>query len=149
MAGVAIVPKSPERREAIGKCAMPVAEAFIKEMVRSTALERRGLAGLREVLLAALPNPNVKQQAAMVPARQDEPLLAREVQERILRHFANERIPTNSLELTGEDRLQANAAPDDGAAVRFRSSHSPWVMAGREGSFADTSRWCGFPRSQV
>ena len=42
MAGVAIVLKGPERRQAIGKYAMPVAEASIKEM------EPRLFAGLRQ-----------------------------------------------------------------------------------------------------
>jgi hypothetical protein len=35
----------------------------------------------------------VKQQAAIVLARQGEPLLAKEVQERLLRHFPSERVP--------------------------------------------------------
>jgi hypothetical protein len=94
VAGAAVVLKSRERREAVSKIVVPVAEAFVKEMERSAALEWRGLAGLREVLLAALPEPDVKQQAAIVLARQDEPLLAKEVQERLLRHFPSERVPT-------------------------------------------------------
>ncbi|SRR5271166_287073 len=93
-AGAVLVLKSPQRRQAIGKYAMPVAEALLKEMERSAALEQRGIAGLREILLAALPDPDVKQQAAVVLARQGEPLLAREVQERLLRHFPSERVPT-------------------------------------------------------
>ena len=92
-AGAVLVLKSPQRRQAIGKYAMPVAEALLKEMERSAALEQRGIAGLREILLAALPDPDVKQQAAVVLARQGEPLLAREVQERLLRHFPSERVP--------------------------------------------------------
>jgi hypothetical protein len=47
---------------------MPVAEALVKEMERSAALEQRGIAGLRDILLAALPEPDVKQQAAIVLA---------------------------------------------------------------------------------
>lgn len=94
VAGAALVLKSPQRRQAISKYAMPVAEALVKEMERSVALEQRGVAGLREVLLAALPEPDVKQQAAIVLARQGEPLLAREVQERLLSHFPSERVPT-------------------------------------------------------
>ena len=93
VAGAALVLKSPQRRQAIGSYTMPVVEGLLKEMERSAALEQHGLAGLREILLAALPDPDVKQQAAIVLARQDEPLLAREVQERLLRHFPSERVP--------------------------------------------------------
>lgn len=47
---------------------MPVVEGLLKEIVRSAALQQRGLAGLREILLDALPDPDVKQQAATVLA---------------------------------------------------------------------------------
>ena len=93
LAGAALVLKSPQRRQAIGSYTMPVVEGLLKEMERSAALEQHGLAGLREILLAALPDPDVKQQAAILLARHDEPLLAREVQERLLRHFPSERVP--------------------------------------------------------
>jgi hypothetical protein len=39
---------------------IPVAEALMKEMERSAALEQHGIAGLRKALLAALPEPDVK-----------------------------------------------------------------------------------------
>ena len=49
---------------------MPVAEALMTEMERSATLQQHGIAGLREILreilLAALPEPAVKQQAAIV-----------------------------------------------------------------------------------
>ena len=70
---------------------MPVAEALMREMERSAALEQHGIAGLRDILLAALSEPDVKQQAAIVLARRDEPLLAREVQQRL---FPDDRVPT-------------------------------------------------------
>ena len=66
----------------------------MEDMERSAALEQHGIAGLREILLAALPEPDVKQQAAIVLARSDEPLLAREVQQRALRLFPGDRVPT-------------------------------------------------------
>jgi hypothetical protein len=84
---------SPQRREAVGRYVLPVAEALMKEMERSTALDQHGIAGLRDVLLAALPEPDVKQQAAIVLARRDEPLLAREVQQRLLGRFPADRVP--------------------------------------------------------
>jgi hypothetical protein len=71
---------------------MPVAEALMNEMERSAALEQHGIAGLRQILLAAPPEPDAKQQAAIVLARHDEPLLAREVQQRRL--FPDDRVPT-------------------------------------------------------
>jgi hypothetical protein len=49
---------------------MTVVEGLLKEIVRSAALQQRGPAGLREILLDALPDPDVKQQAATVLARQ-------------------------------------------------------------------------------
>jgi hypothetical protein len=85
---------SPQRRHTVGKYVVPVAEALVEEMERSAALEQHGIAGLREILLAALPEPNVKQQAAIVLARSDEPLLAKEVQQRALRLFPGDRVPT-------------------------------------------------------
>jgi hypothetical protein len=66
----------------------------VKEMERSAALEEQGIAGLREILLAALPEPDVKQQAAIMLARRDEPLLAKEVQQRLLRFFPDDRVAT-------------------------------------------------------
>jgi hypothetical protein len=91
-AGAGLVLTSPQRRQAIGKYVMPVAEALVKEMERSAALEQHGIAGLREILLAALPEPDVKQQAAITLARHEEPLLAREVQQRLLRFFPDDRV---------------------------------------------------------
>jgi hypothetical protein len=91
-AGAALVLTNPQRRQPIGKYVMPVAEALVKEMERSAALEQHGIAGLREILLAALPEPDVKQQAAIMLARHDEPLLAGEVQQRLLRFFPDDRV---------------------------------------------------------
>lgn len=93
-AGTAYVLTSPQRRQAVGRYVMPVAEALMKEMEMSAALEQHGIAGLREILLAALPEPDVKQQAAIVLARHDEPLLAREVQQRLLQLFPDDHVPT-------------------------------------------------------
>jgi predicted nucleic acid-binding protein len=93
-AGATYVLTSPQRRQAVGRYVMPVAEALVKEMERSAALEQHAIASLREILLAALPEPNVKQQAAIVLARHDEPLLAREVQQCLLRFFPDDRVPT-------------------------------------------------------
>jgi hypothetical protein len=90
----ALAVRSPERRQAIGKYVMPVVEAYSKRFQQAMAQEQHGLDGLREVLLAAPAAPTVKQQTAIVLARQSEALLAREIQERIQRHFLAELVPT-------------------------------------------------------
>jgi hypothetical protein len=41
-AEAALVLTSPQRRQAIGKYVMPVAEVLVKEMERSAALEQHG-----------------------------------------------------------------------------------------------------------
>jgi hypothetical protein len=104
---------------------MPLAEALMGEMERSAALEQHGTAGLREVLLAAIPDPDVKQQAAIVLARHDEPMLAREVQERLLQLFPDEHVP---------DVAEIRAALRDGPEFvqreryrwRFGREAGPW-----------------------
>jgi hypothetical protein len=63
-------------------------------MQGASVQEQRGLQGLREVMLPAPALPSVKQQVSIVLARQREPLLAREVQERMLLNFAAESVPT-------------------------------------------------------
>lgn len=91
--GVAYVLASPHRRQAVGKYVLPAAEALMGEMERSAEQEQHGIAGLREILLAPLPEPDVKQQAAIVLARHDGPMLAREVQDRLRRIFPVEHVP--------------------------------------------------------
>jgi hypothetical protein len=60
MAAAAYVLISPQRRQAADKYVTPAAEALMKEMGRPAELERRGIAGLHDILLAALPEPDVK-----------------------------------------------------------------------------------------
>jgi hypothetical protein len=93
-AGIAIFLKSPERRKAAGKYVVPVFDAIGKELNGAVVQEQRGLRGLREVMLPTPTQPSVKQQAAIILARQREPLLAREVQEHMLAHFRSELVPT-------------------------------------------------------
>src|SRR5260370_223332 len=56
-------------------------------MEEAAQQEQRGLRGLQEVILPALEAPSAKQQIAIVLSRQNVPLLAREVQERMQQHF--------------------------------------------------------------
>jgi hypothetical protein len=93
-AGVAVYLRNPERRRAVGKYVVPVIEELGKELNSAALREQHGLRGLREVMLPVLAQPSVKQQTAIILARQREPLLAREVQEHMLAHFASEHVPT-------------------------------------------------------
>lgn len=90
----AIVLQDPERRKMVGNYVMPIFDAIGKEMSGASAQEQRGLQGLREVMLPAPAQPSVKQQVAIVLARQRSPLLAREVQEHMLRDFPRELVPS-------------------------------------------------------
>jgi len=92
--GVALYLKSPERRKTAGKYVVPVIQTLGQEMNSAALQEQRGLRGLREVMLPGTMQPSVKQQTAIILARQREPMLAREVQERMLPHFTSELIPT-------------------------------------------------------
>lgn len=51
-AGTAYGLASSQRRQLVGKYVLPAAEALMGEMERSAAQEQRGIAGLREILLA-------------------------------------------------------------------------------------------------
>lgn len=73
----AAVLKNPERRDAVGRRVMPVVNAISGEMSGAAAQEQRGLRGLQEVMLPAPAVPSVKQQVAIVVARERDPLLAR------------------------------------------------------------------------
>ena len=86
--------RKPELRQAVSKYVVPVVEAYGKQLECAMALEQRGLIGLSEVMLAGPTVPTNKQQVAIVLARQDEPLLAREIQEKMLKSFPLEVVPT-------------------------------------------------------
>jgi predicted nucleic acid-binding protein len=113
--GVAYALWTPERRKAASKYVLPVLEAYCKEAKEAADLSQRGLAGLREVLLSAPTAPNVKQQTAIILARQREPLLAREVQAHMLNHFASELVPTVS-----EVRTVLSGSPEFVQPERYR-----------------------------
>jgi hypothetical protein len=92
--GIGLYLKKPERRKAIGKYVAPVIHALGKELNSAAVQEQRGLRGLREAMLLRPGQPSVKEQTAIILARQRAPLLAREVQEQMLGQFANEFVPT-------------------------------------------------------
>lgn len=80
--------RKPEQQEAVGKRVMPLLQAYADWTAQAATQERRGIQGIREVMLPSPAAPSLKQQVAIVLARQQEPLLAREVQEQLLMHFA-------------------------------------------------------------
>jgi hypothetical protein len=92
---------------------------------RSAALEQHGIAGLREILLAALPEPDVKQQAAIMLARHGEPLLAREVQQRLLRFFPDDRVATVT-EIRAALRGGSEFTQPDRYRWQFGRAAGPW-----------------------
>lgn len=62
--------RKPERREAVGKHVMPLLKAHAHRTEKAAAQERRGLQGIREVMLTPPVLLSPKQQAAIVLARQ-------------------------------------------------------------------------------
>jgi hypothetical protein len=123
--GAVAVLWKPERRQAVGKYVAPVFNSLAETMEVAMARERRGLEGLREVILPAPDAPTVKQQVAIVLARQRDPLLAREIHEHIRAHFPDDLVPT-----VGEVRTVLS---DDSEFVRperyrwqFGRQAGPW-----------------------
>ena len=129
--------RKPERRRAVGKYVDPVIDAFGKEFNGAALREQRGLRGIRKVMLLGSTQPSAKQQTAIILARQRESLLARVVQEHMLRHFANELVPTvaevRAALKDSSEFVQHRAVP---LAIRTRG----WPMA-RIGSHRSRCAW--------
>ena len=83
-----------ERREVLGKYVIPALEAYGKQLEYAMLQEQRGLVGLSEAMLPGPDLPTNKQQVAIVLARQREPLLAQEIQQKMLSCFPTELVPT-------------------------------------------------------
>jgi predicted nucleic acid-binding protein len=119
--------RSPERRTAVGRYAIPVVQALAKMMAEGFAQEVNGSAGVREAILASPEAPSVKQQVAIVLARQPEPLLAKEIQQRIERLFPVDFVPTVS-----EVRAVLKNGSEFVAYQRYRwqfgREAAPWQM---------------------
>jgi hypothetical protein len=116
---------TPERREVVGRSVMPVIDSLAKMMEAAMAQERRGLEGLREVILPAPEAPTVKQQVAIILARQRGPLLAGEIHEHIQAHFSDEIVPT-----LGEVRTVLSGGPEfvqpERRRWQFGQQAGPW-----------------------
>jgi hypothetical protein len=87
-----------ERRTRLGRAfeqyGLPVLEALFTAIADGRLQEQAGIAGLQEIILAAPREPSIKQQVAIVLARQTEPLLASEVQALLLEYFPVDMVPT-------------------------------------------------------
>ena len=92
--GAIVVLRKPERRQAAGKYGMAMLHVLAEMLEEARVQEGRGLAGLREVILPAPGGPTLRQRVAIVLARQEEPLLAREVQDLIEARFPGQPVPT-------------------------------------------------------
>ncbi|MEU4086454.1 hypothetical protein [Streptomyces aureus] len=90
LSGGALLLKKSDRRKAAASFAIKALEVVGTKLQAATAQERRGVEKLREVILAAPSRPTIRQQVAIVLARQAEPLLAAEVHELIYAHFPDE-----------------------------------------------------------
>ncbi|MFJ2006709.1 PIN domain-containing protein [Streptomyces chartreusis] len=90
LGGGALLLKKPDRRQAASSFAVKALEVVGTKLEAARTQERRGVQKLREVILAAPSRPTIRQQVAITLARQTEPLLASEVNERLNRHFPDE-----------------------------------------------------------
>lgn len=92
--GYLYVRKTAQRREVVNKVFLAFAESFGKLLDEAMTLEASGLAALREVILPAPSSPTIRQQVAIVLARQTKPLLAKEIYELLQEHFVDASLPT-------------------------------------------------------
>ncbi|MFD9431456.1 hypothetical protein [Streptomyces sp. NPDC060002] len=90
LSGGALLLKKSDRRKSAASFAVKALEVVGTKLEAATAQERQGVEKLREVILAAPSRPTIRQQVAIVLARQAEPLLAAEVHELIDAHFPDE-----------------------------------------------------------
>lgn len=116
---------SPERREKAAKYAVPVIEVIVGMIEEANAQELRGLQGLQEVILPAAAVPSIKQQVAIVLARQREPLLAKEIHELIQRYFPDGFVPTVA-EVRAALREGSEFVPSERYRWQFGREAGPW-----------------------
>ncbi|MGH3304723.1 MAG: hypothetical protein ACRDOK_24250, partial [Streptosporangiaceae bacterium] len=76
-----------ERRKNLGEQLMPMLQGIFTVFEAAVAQEQRGLAGLGEVILPATATPTLRQQVAIMLARQPEPVLPLDIQHLIAAHF--------------------------------------------------------------
>lgn len=86
--------RSPERRTTIGEKIWPFVEAMFEMMAQAEARQQAGARGHKEAMFDPATPRTDKQQVATVLARARQPLLAKEVQELIERHFDADDVPT-------------------------------------------------------
>lgn len=90
--------RSPDRRAQFGRAVerygVPFLQAVTDLMSEARIQQQSGIEGLREVILPAPIEPSVKQQVAIVLARQSDPLLASEIRDIIQQHFCGNAAPS-------------------------------------------------------
>ncbi|MEV7165730.1 hypothetical protein AB0N60_26820 [Streptomyces microflavus] len=86
----ALLFKDADRRKVTTTFVGAVVQVLGEQLTLAAAQERRGIEGLRAAMLPAVPTPTVRQQIAVVLARQTKPLLATEVHGLIYDYFPDE-----------------------------------------------------------
>lgn len=86
----ALLFKDADRRKVTTTFLGKVVQVMGDQLILAAAQERRGIEGLRAVMLTPVPTPTVRQQIAVVLARQTKPLLATEVHGLICDYFPDE-----------------------------------------------------------
>lgn len=122
--GAALLLMNPERREKAGKFVVPVMDGIIKMVEIANAQEQQGLQELREVILAAPAEPSIKQQIAMMLARQRGPLLAREVQDLVQEYFPGDVVTV--AEVRAVLREGTEFVPFERYRWQFGREAGPW-----------------------
>ncbi|MWA02342.1 hypothetical protein F8568_022455 [Actinomadura sp. LD22] len=87
LAATTLFLRKPPRRKRVGQYATTFFEALAAEYEQATQLEQRSLRAIRLVMLSPPAEPSLKQQIAIVLARERQPLLAREIHELAQQHF--------------------------------------------------------------
>ncbi|MFJ7189701.1 PIN domain-containing protein [Streptomyces bacillaris] len=86
----AMLLKNADRRKMTTTFFGNVIQVLGDQLALAAAQERQGIEGLRAVMLTTVSTPTVRQQIAIVLARQTEPLLAAEVHGLLYDHFPDE-----------------------------------------------------------
>ncbi|WP_028810227.1 hypothetical protein [Streptomyces sp. 351MFTsu5.1] len=90
LGGCALLLQKPDRRKVTAEITWQIIEGIANQLAVDQAQEQQGIAGLRDVILAAPSRPTLRQQVAIALARQTQPVLAAEVRELIYNHFPDE-----------------------------------------------------------
>jgi hypothetical protein len=124
-AGGFIILRDPRRRGVVGKYAMTFAEAVGTKVVEIANEEQAGTEALRGLLVSPTPHADLKQRIATLLARASQPLLAAEILDLVVTHFAKDMSPAPTL---AEIRWQLRTCPEFSLWRRYR-----WQLGRRAG----------------